>query len=155
MPSHGFSSACRTRRYRRVLGAGAAHLPQSPHTPPCGKPSMSVPALPSSFLSTPTALPWVLFSALLPFPGKPSTLQPQRSPGCEGSTVPKNPTADLTRLCEAVLPPKLPLLNGTQYHYMWNLKTPYKGAFLQNRNRPTNVENKLTITKGERGGRRS
>ena len=33
---------------------------------------------------------------------------------------------------------------------MWNLKIRYKAAYLQNRNRPTNVENKLTITKGER-----
>ena len=36
--------------------------------------------------------------------------------------------------------------------YMWNLKKWYKWTYLQNRNRVTDVENKLTVTKGERGG---
>ena len=39
--------------------------------------------------------------------------------------------------------------------YMWNLKEKkkrYKWAYLQNRNRPTDIENKLTVTKEERGG---
>ena len=36
---------------------------------------------------------------------------------------------------------------------MWNLKKWYEWIYLQNRNRVTDVENKLTVTKGERGGR--
>ena len=36
--------------------------------------------------------------------------------------------------------------------YMWHLKKRYKLTYRQNRNRPTDIENKL-ITKGE-GGRR-
>ena len=35
--------------------------------------------------------------------------------------------------------------------YMWNLKKWYKWTYLQNRNRVTDVENKLTVTKGEGG----
>ena len=34
--------------------------------------------------------------------------------------------------------------------YMWNLKK-YKWTYLQNRNRPTDIKNKLMVTKGERG----
>ena len=38
--------------------------------------------------------------------------------------------------------------------YMWNLKKKkYKWTYLQNRNRATDIENKLMVTKGERGGR--
>ena len=34
--------------------------------------------------------------------------------------------------------------------YMWNLKKKrYKWTYLQNRNRPTDIENKLIVTKGE------
>ena len=33
--------------------------------------------------------------------------------------------------------------------YMWNLKKWYKWTSLHNRNRPTDLENKLTVTKGE------
>ena len=36
--------------------------------------------------------------------------------------------------------------------YIWNLKQWYKWTYLQNRNRVTDVENKLTITKGEMQG---
>ena len=37
--------------------------------------------------------------------------------------------------------------------YMWNLKKWYKWTYLQDRNRPTDIENKLLVTKGEnRGG---
>ena len=36
-------------------------------------------------------------------------------------------------------------------YYMWNLKKKYKWIYLQDRNRPTDIENKLTVTKGERG----
>ena len=39
--------------------------------------------------------------------------------------------------------------------YMWNLKKKkkrYNGTCIQNRNRPTDIENKLMFTKGERGG---
>ena len=32
--------------------------------------------------------------------------------------------------------------------YMWNLKKGYKGTYLQNRNRVTDVENKLMVTGG-------
>ena len=35
--------------------------------------------------------------------------------------------------------------------YMWNLKIWYKWIYLQNRNRPTDIEKKLMVTKGERG----
>ena len=35
---------------------------------------------------------------------------------------------------------------------MWNLKKWYKLSYLQNRNRVKDVENKLMVTKGERGG---
>ena len=40
--------------------------------------------------------------------------------------------------------------------YMWNLKKKKKkrGGYVQNRNRLTNIENKLTVTKGKDGGRR-
>ena len=35
--------------------------------------------------------------------------------------------------------------------YMWNLKKIwYKWIYIQNRNRPTDTENKLMVTKGER-----
>ena len=34
--------------------------------------------------------------------------------------------------------------------YMWNLKKGYKWTNLQNRNRLTDTENKLMVTKGER-----
>ena len=37
--------------------------------------------------------------------------------------------------------------------YMWNLKKLYKWIYLQNRNRLTDTENKLMVTKGESGGR--
>ena len=36
--------------------------------------------------------------------------------------------------------------------YMWSLKRKYKWIYLQNRNRLTDIENKLTVTKGERKG---
>ena len=36
--------------------------------------------------------------------------------------------------------------------YMWNLEKWYRWTCLQSRNRVTDVENKLTDTKGERGG---
>ena len=36
---------------------------------------------------------------------------------------------------------------------MWNLKKWYKGTYLQNRNRVTDVESKLMVTRGERWGR--
>ena len=40
-----------------------------------------------------------------------------------------------------------------KYHnnitYMWNLKKWYKWTYLQNRNRVTDVENKLMVTGGE------
>ena len=32
--------------------------------------------------------------------------------------------------------------------YMWNLKEGYKWPYLQNRNRLTDIENKLMVTKG-------
>ena len=35
--------------------------------------------------------------------------------------------------------------------YMWNLKKWYKGAYLQNSNRLTDIENKPMVTKGEGG----
>jgi len=34
---------------------------------------------------------------------------------------------------------------------MWNLKKEYKRTYLQKRNRLTDFENKLTVTKRERG----
>ena len=36
--------------------------------------------------------------------------------------------------------------------YMWSLKIWYKWTYLQNRNRVTDVENKLMVAKGERKG---
>ena len=36
--------------------------------------------------------------------------------------------------------------------YMWSLKKWYKWTYLQNRNRLTDIENKLMVTKGERWG---
>ena len=36
---------------------------------------------------------------------------------------------------------------------MWNLKKGYKCSYLQNRNRLIDVENKLTVTEGEKKGR--
>ena len=36
--------------------------------------------------------------------------------------------------------------------YIWNLKKVYKWTYLQNRNRPTDIENKLMVTKRESGG---
>ena len=36
--------------------------------------------------------------------------------------------------------------------YTWNLKKWYKGTYLQKINRVTDVENKLMVTMGERGG---
>ena len=35
--------------------------------------------------------------------------------------------------------------------YMWNLRK-WKWTYLQNRNRLTDIESKLMVTKGERGG---
>ena len=37
--------------------------------------------------------------------------------------------------------------------YMWNLKIWYKWTYLQHRNRPTDIENKLMVTKGGSEGR--
>ena len=37
--------------------------------------------------------------------------------------------------------------------YIWNLKKWYKLTYLQNRNRLIDIENKLRVTKGERGRR--
>ena len=34
---------------------------------------------------------------------------------------------------------------------MYNLKIGYKCIYLQNRNRPTDIENKLMVTKGDSG----
>ena len=36
--------------------------------------------------------------------------------------------------------------------YMWDLKKWYKWTYSQNRNRLTDIENKLMVTKGERRG---
>ena len=37
--------------------------------------------------------------------------------------------------------------------YTWNLKKKgYKRTYVQNRNRSTDIENKLTVTKREKGG---
>ena len=36
--------------------------------------------------------------------------------------------------------------------YMWNLKKWYKWTYLQNRNRVTDVENTLMVTRGKWGG---
>ena len=44
-----------------------------------------------------------------------------------------------------------------KYHditYLWNLKKWYKWTYLQNRNRLTDIENKVTVTKREMGGGR-
>ena len=35
--------------------------------------------------------------------------------------------------------------------YMWNLKNWYKWIYLHNRKRLTDIENKLMVTKGEKG----
>ena len=35
---------------------------------------------------------------------------------------------------------------------MWNLKKWYKKTYLQNRNRVTDVKNKLMVTRGKGGG---
>ena len=37
-------------------------------------------------------------------------------------------------------------------NYIWNLKKWYKWTYLQNRNRLTDIANKLMVTKGERWG---
>ena len=37
--------------------------------------------------------------------------------------------------------------------YMWNLKKWYKWTYLQTRNRLTDIENKLMVTKGEWRGK--
>ena len=37
--------------------------------------------------------------------------------------------------------------------YMWKLKKWYKWTYLQNRNRLTDIENKLIVTKGDSGER--
>ena len=36
--------------------------------------------------------------------------------------------------------------------YMWNLKKGYKRTYLQNRNRVTDIKNKLKVIKSEEGG---
>ena len=36
--------------------------------------------------------------------------------------------------------------------YIWNLKNRYKWTYTHNRNRPTDIQNKLMVTKGVRGG---
>ena len=36
--------------------------------------------------------------------------------------------------------------------YMWNLKKLHKWTYLQNRNRLTDIENKLMVTKEDRSG---
>ena len=38
---------------------------------------------------------------------------------------------------------------------MWNLKEKkkYKWTYIKNRNRPTDIENRLMVTKGGKGGR--
>ena len=36
--------------------------------------------------------------------------------------------------------------------YMWNIKKYHKWTYLQNRNRVTDVENKLMVTKGKSAG---
>ena len=38
--------------------------------------------------------------------------------------------------------------------YMWNLKKKYKWTYIQNRNRHTDIENKLIVAKGESEGER-
>ena len=35
--------------------------------------------------------------------------------------------------------------------YMWSLKKNYKSNYLQNRNRPTDIESKPMVTKREKG----
>ena len=35
---------------------------------------------------------------------------------------------------------------------IYGIRKRYKGTYLQNRNRPTDTENKLMVTKEERGG---
>ena len=36
--------------------------------------------------------------------------------------------------------------------YMWNLKKRYKWTYIQNRNKLTDIDKKLMVTKGEMGG---
>lgn len=149
MPSHGFSSACRTRGTAGSWGR-SAHLPQSPHTAPWGKPSsMSVPALPSSFLCTPTALPGFCLRpsslSLVNHPHPAPAISCVKEALCPRTRLQTSPR-DTLRGCSA---PKLPLLNGTQYH-MWNQQYFIQRAFLQNRNRPTNVgKTNLPLPKGK------
>ena len=45
-------------------------------------------------------------------------------------------------------------INQYEIAYLWNLKKGYKWTYLQNGNRPTDIENKFMVTKGEREGER-
>ena len=45
-------------------------------------------------------------------------------------------------------------INQYEIAYLWNLKKEYKWTYLQNGNRPTDIEYKFMVTKGEREGER-
>jgi len=42
--------------------------------------------------------------------------------------------------------------NKNHINYLWDLRNNIQIAYLQNRNRPTDIENKCMVTKGEREG---
>ena len=57
---------------------------------------------------------------------------------------------------EIIIPSSVSQTEKDKYQYdiayMWNQKNIYKWTYLQNRGRPTDTENKLMVTKGEREG---
>ena len=47
---------------------------------------------------------------------------------------------------------KYHMIYDIHHFYVESKKKWYKWTYIQNRNRPTDIENKLMVTKGERGG---
>jgi len=55
---------------------------------------------------------------------------------------------------EIIMPSKISQTEKNKYVILliYGIRKRYKGTYLQNRNRPTDTENKLMVTKEERGG---
>ena len=53
---------------------------------------------------------------------------------------------------EIAIPSEVSQTEKDKYHMISLLKKMVQGTYLQNRNRVTDVENKIMVTRGERGG---
>ena len=63
------------------------------------------------------------------------------------------PFAEIWKDLEIIILSEIRERQSYDITYMWNLDKLYKWTYLENRNRPTDIENKPMVTKGESGQR--